>query len=101
MAKIEISNDEVREQLAPILEGIKNNIDSIKAFGLRIKASPALSLYKRGCLTVDYLMAEHGKVLDKTSELSSSERNVITDIMGTALNRALRNKTQQITEKLN
>lgn len=98
MEKIEISNNEVREQLAPILEEIKNNIESTKASakekGLRIKASPVLSLYKRGCLTVDYLMAEHGKVLDKTSELSSSERNVITDIMGTALNRALRNKIQ-------
>lgn len=105
MAKIEISNDEVREQLAPILKEIKGNIENAKASaikkGLRIKASPVLSLYKRGCLTVDYLMEEHGKVLDKTTNHSSSERHVISDIMGTALNRALRNKIQQITEKLN
>ena len=40
------------------------------------------------------------QVLDKTTNHSSSERHVISDIMGTALNRALGKKIQQITEKL-
>lgn len=31
MANIEISNDEVREQLAPILKEIKGNIENAKA----------------------------------------------------------------------
>lgn len=104
MANIEISNDEVREQLAPILKEIKGNIENAKkaakAKDMRLKRNPVLNLYERGCLTVDYLMAEHGKVLDKTTNHSSSERHVISDIMGTALNRALGKKIQQITEKL-
>ena len=104
MANIEISNDEVREQLAPILKEIKGNIENAKASarekGLRLKRNPVLNLYEQGCLTVDYLMEEHGKVLDKTTNHSSSERHMISGIMGTALNRALGKKIQQITEKL-
>lgn len=45
MANIEISNDEVREQLAPILKEIKGNIENAKASaiekGLRNRERPA------------------------------------------------------------
>ena len=80
--------DAVLENIAAVINEIGRRVE--RAGGWRaLKSSPIRSLIKRGQLNAEYIAQEYKRVLDKTSQHSSSERQTIMGIVSNAMLRTI------------
>lgn len=80
--------DAVLENIAAVINEMGRRVE--RAGGWRaLKSSPIRSLIKRGQLNAEYIAQEYKRVLDKTSQHSSSERQLIEGIVSNAMLRTI------------
>ena len=80
------------EHFAKVLDSeIKKLIERVekarKALNGKAKRNPLLNLIDSGRLTKEFVLTEMPKIQSKTSTLPSGEREVLRDIIGTAIRR--------------
>ena len=81
--------DAVLENIAAVINEMGRRVERAGGWQ-RLKSSPIKSLIRRGQLNAEYIAQEYKRVLDKTSQHSSSERQLIEGIVSNAMMRTIR-----------
>ena len=81
--------DAVLENIAAVINEMGRRVERAGGWQ-RLKSSPIKSLIRRGQLNAEYIAQEYKRVLDKTSQHSSSERQLIEGIVSNAMLRTIR-----------
>ena len=80
--------DAVLENIAAVINEMGRRVERTGGWQ-RLKSSPIKSLIRRGQLNAEYIAQEYKRVLDKTSQHSSSERQLIEGIVSNAMLRTI------------
>lgn len=80
--------DAVLENIAAVINEMGRRVERAGGWQ-RLKSSPIKSLIRRGLLNAEYIAQEYKRVLDKTSQHSSSERQLIEGIVSNAMLRTI------------
>lgn len=80
--------DAVLENIAAVINEMGRRVERAGGWQ-RLKSSPIKSLIRRGQLNAEYIAQEYKRVLDKTSQHSSSERQLIEGIVSNAMLRTI------------
>lgn len=81
--------DAVLENIAAVINEMGRRVERAGGWQ-RLKSSPIKSLIRREQLNAEYIAQEYKRVLDKTSQHSSSERQLIEGIVSNAMMRTIR-----------
>lgn len=81
--------DAVLDNIAAVINEMGRRVERAGGWQ-RLKSSPIKSLIRRGQLNAEYIAQEYKRVLDKTSQHSSSERQLIEGIVSNAMMRTIR-----------